>query len=470
MRALIITSFVCASALTGCKLYSVIQSDTETMNAADLQVKHVYQIPEKNQSTSHLTRFNDPQLHQLIAVALADAPDMRSAKARVARARQQVKGAWSALWPSLGLKGYLAEDHFSFQGTVPPPFNELIFNKASLADLALNFNYELDFWGKNREALASKLSETYAAQMDQNETRLLLSSAVTNAYFELQNNIMQLRLAKENVLLQQELESIVIDRTKQGIESDIPLNTAISDTQSAHNSIEEFQRAEMQSRHRLAVLLGKNPFNTQINTAKFTYSKKQVALPAIIPANVLAHRPDISAARALTEAAAHQINVARAAFFPNINLSGLLSLQSFYFTRLFNVSFQTEGVKAAVDLPIFDAGARRANLGIKHADFELAVNRYNQSILNALQEVADQMITIQTLDKQIQDQAKAFNTTHANYKLFLSRYTQGIIDYVQLIEIKQVLLKQKVLLYNLQTRQKQAVVALLAALGGEVSI
>ncbi|MGC1182571.1 efflux transporter outer membrane subunit [Legionella sp.] len=470
MRAHIITSLFCASALTGCKLHHIIHSETSQINATDLVVKHVYKVPKKNNLNNQLTRFNDPQLHQLITIALIDAPDIGSAKARVMRARQVVKGAYSTLWPSATLDGYLEKYHFSFQGTVPPPFNELIFNKASIADLALNFNYELDFWGKNRETVASRLNETFAAQMDLEETRLILSSTVATTYFELQNDIIQQQLAKENVRILKELEDIVLARTKQGIESDIPLKTAISTTEAARLSVQDYKRTEMQTRHQLAILLGKNPFNTQIETKKFNYNKKQLVLPAVISSNILVQRPDIAASRALAEAAAHQINVARAAFFPDINLSGILSLQSFYFSRFFNVSLQTEGIKAALSLPIFDAGARRANLGIKQAEFELTINQYNQTILNALQEISDHMSELQTLDKQIQDQAKALNTTEANYKLYRASYNSGIIDYVQLLEIKQVLVQQKATLYSLQTRQKQAFVALLAALGGEIKI
>lgn len=470
MRALVLTSLFCASALTGCKLHSVVHSETPQINAADLAVQHVYKTPKKNSAPSHLTRFNDPQLQQLIAVALIDAPNIRSAKARVMSARQVAKGAYSTLWPSASLNGFVEKEHFSFQGAVPPPFNELIFNKARIANLALNFNYELDFWGKNRATFASRLSEAFAAQMDLQETRLILSSTIASAYFELQNDIIQQQLAKENVHLLKELEDIVLDRAKQGIQSDIPVKTAISNTQSARLSIQEYKRTELQSRHQLAVLLGKNPFNTLIEPEKFTYNKKQLSLPEVISVNVLAQRPDIAAARALAESAAQQIKVARAAFFPDINLSGILSLQSFYFTRFFNVSLQTESVKAALSLPIFDAGARRANLGVKRAQFEQTVNQYNQTILNALQEVSDHTAALHTLNQQILDQTTALNTTDANYKLFGSSYKAGIIDYVQLLEIKQLLVQQKATLYGLQTRRKQAFVALLAALGGEVQL
>lgn len=469
MRLLVLTSLFCVSTLAGCKLHSVIHSDTPKIDAASLAVMHVYKIPAKNADIP-VSRFQDRQLDRLVAEALVNAPDIRSAQARVMRAEEVVKGTVSTLWPAATLNGSFNQQHFSFQGVVPPPFNELVFDQARIGNLGLNFNYELDFWGKNRETLASKLGEAFASQMDLAETQLILRSKVASAYFELQNDIIQQQLAKQSVHLLKELEDIVLDRAKQGIESDIPVKTAITNTQAARLSIEDYKRREMSSRHQLAVLMGKNPFNTQIVTGQFTYKPGQLSIPKVMSVNILSQRPDIAASCALADSAAHQINVARAAFFPDINLSGILSMQNFYFSQLFHVDLQTEGVKAALSLPIFDAGARKANLGIKHANYELAVNQYNQTILNALQQVSDQMSALQTLGKQIQDQGKAVRTTESNYKLFRANYAAGITDYVQLIEIKQVLVQQKALLYSLQTRRKQAFVGLLAALGGGVKV
>lgn len=472
MRAFLLTGLCCVCALTGCTIHQVSPSNTPQINAHNLAISHVYKIPQPKQTLNKekngLTRFTDPQLQQLIAVALRDGPDMRSAWARIARARELAKGAYSALWPSADFGGSIAKDNFSFHGSVPQPFNELIFNQARFENLGLNFNYELDLWGKNRETFASRVNERFAAHMDMEETQLVLSTTIASVYFDLQNNLLQQQLAQENVGILQELEEIVLDRAKHGVESDIPVKTAIASTQAARLAIEDYRRAESQARHQLAVLMGKNPFNTRIETTPFTYHAKEMQLPQIIPANVLGRRPDVVATRARAQAAAHQINVAKTAFFPNINLSGVLSFQSFYFSKLFHIALQTESIKAAVELPIFDAGARRANLGVKRAEYELSVNQYNQTILNALREVSDQMTALHTLNKQVSSQASALNATEANYKLFRARYTHGIIDYVQLLEIKQQTVQQKAMLLNLQTRQKQALVALLAALGGEV--
>lgn len=468
---LCIRTIICLTAsiaLTGCSLFGAVHTETKPINAADLSVKHVYKLPKESKSPSYFNGFNDPQLNKLISVALSDAPNMHSAKARVKQAQQIAKVASATLWPSIDLSGFLEKAYLPIHGTIPPPFTGANINNANIADIGFRFNYELDFWGKNRETLASKLSETFAAKMDLAETQLVLSSAVATAYFEVQNNIIQQGLAKENARLLSELADIIVDRAKQGIESNIPVKTAVANAQAARLSVADYKRTEMQSRHQLAVLIGKNPLATQIDTAAFTYNKKQLALPAIIPANILAQRPDIASARALAESAAHQVKVAKTAFFPNFNLKGLLSLQSLYFSKAFNIWFQNDNVRAAFELPIFDAGARRANLGAHYAQYELAVNQYNQTILNSLKEVGDQLSALNTLNTQISAQNNVLNSAESNYKLYQAQYTHGIIDYTHVIEIKQLLIQQRALLRTLQIRQIQAYIALLTALGGEL--
>ncbi|MFA6303994.1 MAG: efflux transporter outer membrane subunit [Legionella sp.] len=432
----------------------------------NLAVQHVYKIPKAKTNTS---RFNDPQLDQLITVALVDSPTMLSANARLDRAIQAAKGAKAAMWPTLGLRGAVQQQYFPLSGTIPLAVKSLDLSQVSAETLALNFSYQVDFWGKNRHALASKISEAVATGMDAAQTRLLLSAAVANAYFDLQNNIKQVALTKEYLRLQKELYAIAADREKHGIESNIPVTTALSAIQITATNLQDYKRAQMLSRHQLAVLMGKNPMNTEIETSAFSYNSKQLALPEIIPANLLAQRPDILAAKALAESAAHQIRVAKAAFYPNINLKGILSYQNLYFNNFFNINFPNNGATAALDLPIFDAGARKANLRTSYANYDLAVNQYNQTILNALKEVVDQISNLQTLNNQVQEQNQAVNAIQTNYNLIKSRYNQGIIDYVQLIQVKQNLIQQQTVLFTLQTRQKQAYITLLAALGGEVS-
>lgn len=449
--------------LAGC-IPRVIQSPIP-IPEQKLDIVHSYKIPP---TLGNRTPFHDAQLEQLLAVALQDNLDMKTAVARIAQARYITDKSRTAFFPAIDLKASDAQYHFDFQGVVPPEVPPLLARNANIGGASLNFNYELDLWGKNRAIFSSRVNELLAAKMDRAETRLIVSASISSAFFDWQNNRIQQKLAKENVRIAKELEDIVLDRAKQGVESDIPVKTAITTTQSARLTLENYKRTTQESLHQLIVLMGKNPFNTRISPTSFRYSPKELAIPSIVPANLLAQRPDIAATRARAEAAAHRIKVAKTAFLPNINLSALVSAQSFYFTRLFHLAFETEGAKVALELPIFDAGLRKANLGVAWTEFEVAVNQYNQTILNALQETADEIIALRTLQKQVDSQQKALDAARQNYHLFQARYRSGIIDYVQLLEIKQVMIQQESTLRTLQTRQKQAFVGFLAATGQEI--
>lgn len=451
---------------TGCVRFGDIPTPTNPLETSALSVNHSFKSLKKSPALPYFKHLNDPQLTHLIVIGLADAPDMRRARARVVRARALAEMSYAGLFPTLSLNGDVAKAYFPIRGTIPPQFPNLKkLKQANLANIGLRFNYELDFWGKNREHLASKINEADAAQMDLAEARLLLASAIANTYFDVQNNMNQQRLAKENAHLLRELADITLDRAKQGIQSNIPVNTAVANAQAARLAVEDYKRQEQQSRFQLAVLMGKNPMATTIEVA--TFSKKQLPLPSVIPANLLAQRPDIAAACLLAEAAAHQIRVAKTAFFPNVNLRGLLSLQSFFFNKAFNIWLQNDNIAAALDLPIFDAGSRRANLHANYAQYEIAVNQYNKTILNALKEVGNQLTALDTLKTQIAAQESVLKSTAANYNLYQAQYTHGIIDDMQLIDIKQLLVQQKAILRQLQTRQIQAYVSLLTALGGD---
>jgi outer membrane protein TolC len=138
--------------------------------------------------------------------------------------------------------------------------------------------------------------------------------------------------------------------------------------------------------------------------------------------------------------------------------------------QIFKEGNQNNAVTAAVDLPIFDAGARRANLGVKFAEYDLAVNDYNQTILTALREVADQLAILKSLNSRINAQDLAVKASEQQYKLYHSRYDHGIADMLQLLENKQLLLQQQAILVDLQARHYQATVTLLKALGGNDNI
>jgi len=453
----------CVLSLTSCVYYGDLHTKAKPFSTTDLNTSHLYNAKPGITSTEWWNRFHDPELNLLISSAIAGSPDMQIAESRVRRAQAIVEGATAPLWPSIDFSGYIQRQKLSEFGLIPPPFNGRTFN---IGELGFNLNYDFDFWGKNRQILASRISEKCASQADLAQARLILSAAVADTYFQLLNNQAQQQLALENLQLTREISDIVLERARHGIESDIPVKTALANVQLARLSVDQYRQAEMLAQNQLAILLGKNPFATTIITHHFTYHKQHVSLARSLPANLLAQRPDIYAAKLRAEAAAHEINVAKSRFFPNISLTSLFSYESVGLGHLFDVASQNNAITGAVDLPIFDAGARRANLGVKSAEYDMAVNSYNQTVLNALREVADQLAIMNTVKNQLRAQDRALQATEHNYKLFNSRYNHGIVDYVQVLEIKQLLLQYHATQLDLQTRHLRAVVGVLKALGG----
>jgi len=407
--------------------------------------------------------FNDPLLEQLISVALVDSPNMQIAKARIRRAAALSSGAAATLWPTIDLNGYIQRQKFSKFGLVPPPFNGLTFN---IADVGFNFNYDFDLWGKNRQILASRLDEACAEQADFAESKLIIATAVADTYFQLLNMMKQTRLAKDNLQISEKISNIVLTRSLHGIDSDIPVKTSLANVESARLSIQEFKEKDKLLRNELAILLGKNPFTTLIIPQHSIFNSRHIDLPNPLSINLIAHRPDVASAALRMSAAAHQINAAKARFFPNINLNALFSYQTIELNHLFDPASQNNAITGAIDLPIFDAGARRAALGIQYAEFDLAVIHYNPTILTALREIADELARLKTVNAQLRAQQQAVKDIAHNYKLFNSRYNHGVVDYVQVLEIKHLLLEQQAKQADLETKYQRTFIAMIKALGG----
>lgn len=454
--------------LSGCVNNPETNRNLESLNAS-LLVKHQQyslNIARRNPvSTNHWwARFNDPLLNQLLKEALENSPTVQIAAERVDKAKKIANEVGSALWPSLNLNATVVRQRFSQFGLAPPPFNGRTFN---IGQVGLNFNYEIDFWNKNRQALAAKVSEHYAAKADLDAARLIISTAVANTYFLLKKNLYQYHLAQEALIQRQKMVTIIKYRVKHGLDSDIPLENVLADIQQYQLQLEFYRQAETMSRHKLAMLMGKNPLTTDIVVDGFVYKKYYVNLPSNIPANVLAKRPDIAASRLRIESAAHEINVAKARFFPNINLMALFSYQSLGLGHLFDVQSQNNYGGPAIDLPIFDAGARRANLGVKNAEYDIALSSYNQTILTALREVADQAIILNSLNSQVLAQTHELRAIEENYKLIYARYTHGITGYTSVLQSKDAVLKQRSKQVEYQGRQLIALVDMIKALGGD---
>jgi NodT family efflux transporter outer membrane factor (OMF) lipoprotein len=185
-----------------------------------------------------------------------------------------------------------------------------------------------------------------------------------------------------------------------------------------------------------------------------------------VPADLLGRRPDLTAQRWRVEAASKDIASAKAEFYPNVNLAAFIGLQSIGGGGFLTAASRMLGAGPAVTLPIFDAGRLRGNLATKDADYDIAVEQYNQTLADAMREVVDQLASLRSLDEQKRQQADALQTAREAYDLALLRYREGLGTYLQVLSAEQPLLAQESLDADLRARQLELSINLVRALGG----
>lgn len=460
-------TLVCLVLLSGCVNYAGIHSDAKPVNEEMLKTNN----PTKTASTKNIsikkvdwwTSFKDPELNKLVATALQDSPSIQMAKSRVQEAQHIAEAAGAYLWPTANGYAEIARERITRNGLFPPPYGG---NSYTETNIGASFNYEFDFFGKNAELLRSSVSNEHAAEADYAAARLVLAAAVSSTYFQLQSNLSELELDLAILQHEQELLDIIKVREVHGVDSDIPVSKTVADMESVKVTVAELREGVKISEHQLAALIGKNPLTTHIKVTKLAYNKNYFAMPTSITANLVAQRPDLIAARWRMEAAAHEVNAQKARFYPNINLSGFVSLQSYILNKTFILPSRDMLIGPALDLPIFDAGTRRANLKEKYAEYDNAVGFYNQTIVTGLRDVSDQATKLNSVKAQQLAQTSVLRATQRNLNLVRLRYRHGIVDYAQVLTAKNTLLQRQNEQLQLQTQHLKTMVALMQAIGG----
>ena len=195
-----------------------------------------------------------------------------------------------------------------------------------------------------------------------------------------------------------------------------------------------------------------------------------VTLPSTVPAELLGRRPDLVAQRWRVESANKDIAVAKAEFYPNVNLIAFIGLQSIGPSGFFSAASRTMGVGPAVTLPIFEGGRLRANLAGKNAAYDIAVEEYNQALVAALRDVVDQLASFRSVAAQRVEQKQALASAQEAYDLALLRYREGLGNYLQVLSAESPLLQQQSLEADLRARQLALAIELTRALGGGYTV
>lgn len=455
----------CASALSACAAVPHLGAEPQGKPAASYATAQSFQAPQTDWPTeAWWTRYNDRQLDALVDEALKGSPNLVQAAARVRRADALEEQARSAIRPNLSANAKVASVRQSYNVGIPPAFVPKGFNDYGRGTVDLN--WDLDLWGRNRAALAAATSEAEAARMDASEARLMLTTSLVGAYADLAEQFLERDAAAEALANRRATADLVGQRVRDGVANEGESHQAESNV---HSAVQELAALDEQiglTRDRLAALLGAGPDRGLGIARPSANPASAFGLPANLAVDLVGRRPDVQAARLRAEAAAQRIKVAHAGFYPNINLAALIGREALGMSLLRLPTSEVGQVGLAFSLPIFSGGRLEGEYRGARADYDAAVAAYDQSLVQALQEVADAATSERELRTRLDAARQALAEAQEASRIARLRYEAGLTNYLFVLTAENATILQRRSVAQLEGRALALDAALARALGG----
>src|SRR5450830_236035 len=408
--------------------------------------------------------YGDTQLNTLIDQALQGAPSLAVAQARLLKAEGAAQQQGAALAPDITGNASLAHMKQSYNDGFPPAYVPHGYNNQT--HTSIDLSYEIDFWGKNHAALAAATSELEAARADAAQARITLATSIASAYADLEQLFSQRDTAEAALKVRVETVALFRQRRINGLETEGSVKQVEARSAMAQADLQSVDESIGLQRNKLAALVGAGPDRGLQLTRPVIDLSKPFGLPQQLPVNLLGRRPDIVAARLRAEAAAKQIKVARAAFYPNVNLTAYLGFQSLGISMLKAPGSDIGGIGLAISLPIFEGGRLRGQFRSASASYDEAVANYDSAVTQALQDVADVAVSEKALGGRLASVQEAAHAAEEAYRIVSNRYRGGLTNYLDVLNAQDALLTNLRELSNLRSRMFTLDVAMVRALGG----
>jgi outer membrane protein, multidrug efflux system len=405
--------------------------------------------------------FKDETLQRLITQALENNYDLRVAVTRVEQSRQIAFQARGLFFPQIGYDGIVAKGRNTFL-TTPSP------NLGSTEDsglLNLNVFWEMDFWGRIRRLNESARAQYLATDEGRRGVVVSLVSGVAQAYFELLELDLELDISRRNTRAFEETLKIFTQRLQGGVASKLETSSADALVGTAAATIPEIERQIVIKENQINVLLGRNPGPVERN-ATLLEQASPPEIPAGLPSALMERRPDIRQAEENLRAANANIGVAVANFFPQIGLTSLLGKVSPELSAFTGGTANMWAVAGTMTGPIFQGGTLVAQYREAKAAWEEARLTYEQTALNAFQEVSNALISREKLAGTRAQQARAVKSYDEAVQVSIKRYVAGKASYYEVLQNQQNLFPAETTLARTELSQLLAIVQLYKALGG----
>jgi multidrug efflux system outer membrane protein len=401
--------------------------------------------------------FQDPQLQELIRTALKQNYDMQIATERINAARAQVAVTRSALFPQVQGNG-------NFTGGKESTFQ----TKFNFFTLTADAAFQLDLFGRLRRATEAARAQLLATEEAQRTVTLTLVSDVASAYFSLLQLDLQLQITRDTVTTQEDSVKLTSFRLDHGVATKLDVLQARQVLDTANAQVPDLERQIGQEEDAISILLGNYP-GTIPRGIRLPDQPVPPEVPAGLPSTLLARRPDIRQAEQNLIAANAEIGVAKAAFFPQISLTGSgggAFGRSSAFTSMMSSQLGFWSYGASVSQPIFTGGALRGNLHIAESQQKQALLAYKEAIQHAFGDVSDALIGYQKLHEVRIQQENVVADLSESVRLSTMRYRGGTTTYLEVLDGQRSLFSAELTLAQARGNEYQSLVQLYKVLGG----
>ena len=405
------------------------------------------------------TVFQDPQLQELIRIALLQNYDVRIAATRVLEAQAQLGITRADQLPSVSGGANITSQRN------PQVANRFPAYETNTGELNLSVIWNLDFWGKYRRATEAARANLLGSEWGRRAVLDTVISNVASAYFQLRALDLQLEISQHTLASRQDSLHLTQVLAQNGSASDLDVRQAEQLVYTASETIPDLERAIQQQENLISILVGKNP-GPIARGRGITEQPNPLSVPSGLPSALLERRPDIREAEENLIAANAEIGVAKAAYYPDISLTGTGGFQSDALTRLFTGPAGLWNAGASLTQPLFQGGRLRSNLKLSQAQQQQELLTYQRVVQEAFREVSDSLIGYQKGREFREQQGLLTTAAQGAARLSDIRYRGGTASYLEVLTNETNYFSAELNLAQAELNERLALVQLYQALGG----
>jgi NodT family efflux transporter outer membrane factor (OMF) lipoprotein len=413
--------------------------------------------------------YGDSKLNELEEQVDSSNQTLKIAEANFCQARAAIRFSRSALAPTVAVAPSLS----SVRDSANEPYIPSALANNGTGDLSLpvDLSYEVDLWGRIRRSITAAKEQAQASDADLETVRLSLHAEVAIDYFEVRSADAQKRLLDDTVKAYSEALELTKNRFEGGVAPKADVAEAETQLNTTRVQASEIMVQRAQYEHALAILLGNPPAGFSL--AATPLKIQSPALPVVpvgLPAQLLERRPDVAAVERRMAAANEQIGIAKAAYYPTFSIEAVAGLEGNAFSNWFTWPSRFWAVGGSLSETLFDAGRRRATDEAARAGYDANVANYRQTVLNADQQVEDNLVALHILNTESDQQHVATASAEESLQLSQNRYAGGLDTYLQVVIWQTAALTNERNDIDIERRRLEANVLLIKALGGSWNV